>query len=54
MIRFLSNEPHFSDTDPAAQLLALRDIAASLSDPSWSWLSDAVTSYLDLVEAALR
>jgi hypothetical protein len=44
MIRFLSNEPHFSDTDPAAQLLALRDIAASLSDPSWSWLSDAVTS----------
>jgi hypothetical protein len=25
-----------------------------LSYPSWTWLSDAVASYLDLVEASLR
>jgi predicted nucleotidyltransferase len=54
MIRFIGHMPDFSDTDPAAQLLALRGIAANLSDPSWTSLSDAVTSYLDLVEAVLR
>ncbi len=43
--------PHAND--PAAQLFALRTIAADLSDPSWAWLTDAVTSYLDLVEATL-
>ena len=51
MIRFLGMMPDFSARDPAAQLLALRSIAAGLSDPSWTWLSDAITSYLDLVEA---
>jgi hypothetical protein len=51
MIRFLGKMPDFSSGDPPAQLLALRGIAGDLSDPSWSWLSDAVTSYLDLVEA---
>jgi hypothetical protein len=53
MIRFLGKMPDFSSADPAAQLLALRRIAEDLSDPSWTWLSDAVTSYLDLVEASL-
>ena len=53
MIRFLGQAPDFSDGDPAAQLLALRSIAAGLADPSWTWLSDAVTAYLDLVEASL-
>jgi hypothetical protein len=53
MIRFLGTMPAFSSSDPAAQLLALRGIAGDLCDPSWTWLSDAVTSYLDLVEASL-
>jgi predicted nucleotidyltransferase len=53
MIRFLGQRPGFNARDPSAQLLALRDIAAGLSDPSWRRLSDAVTSYLDLVEAAI-
>ncbi len=53
MIRVLGKMPNFSSCDPAAQLLALRRIAADLSDPSWSWLGDAATSYLDLVEATL-
>lgn len=51
MIRFLGQAPDFSDDDPSAQLLALRGIAAGLADPSWTWLSDAVTAYLELVEA---
>ncbi|HTZ22489.1 MAG TPA: nucleotidyltransferase domain-containing protein [Streptosporangiaceae bacterium] len=53
MIRFLGKMPDVSSCDPAAQLLALRAVAGDLSDPSRSWLSDAVTSYLDLVEATL-
>ena len=53
MIRFLGKMPDFSACDPSAQLLALRSIARNLSDPSWTWLSEAVTSYLDLVEASL-
>jgi len=53
MIRFLAAMPDFSPGDPAAQLLALRRIAGDLSDPAWTWLSDAVTAYLDLVEATL-
>jgi Nucleotidyltransferase domain len=53
MIRFLGKMPDFTAGDPAAQLLALRSIEADLSDPSWAWLSDAVTAHLDLVEAAL-
>jgi hypothetical protein len=53
MIRFLGKMPDFSADDPAAQLFALRGIAGDLSDPSWAWLSDAVTSYLDLVDASL-
>ncbi len=52
MIRFIGM-PHFSDTDPSAQLRALRNIAGNLSDPSWTSLSNAVASYLDLVEAAV-
>lgn len=54
MIRFLGKMPDFSACDPSAQLHALRRIAGDLSDPSWIWLSDAVTSYLDLVEASLQ
>lgn len=54
MIRFLGKTPDFSARDPAAQLLTLRRIAADLSDPSWTWLSSAVTSYLDLVEETFR
>jgi len=53
MIRFLGKTPDFSACDPSAQLLALRSIAADLSDPSRTWLGDSVTSYLDLVEANL-
>ena len=53
MIRFLGKMPDFNHADPSAQLLALRSTARDLSDPSWTWLSDAVTSYLDLVEASL-
>jgi hypothetical protein len=53
MIRFLGKMPDFNDADPSAQLLALRRTAGDLSDPSWTWLGDAVTSYLDLVEASL-
>jgi Nucleotidyltransferase domain len=53
MIRFLGTMPDLSACDPSAQLQALRSIAGDLSDPSWTWLSGAVTSYLDLVEASL-
>jgi hypothetical protein len=53
MIRFLGQMPDFSAGDPPTQLLTLRGIAQGLSDPSWAWLTDAVTSYLDLVEASL-
>jgi Nucleotidyltransferase domain len=53
MIRFLGETPDFSACDPSAQLHALRTIAGGLSDPSWTWLSGAVASYLDLVEASL-
>jgi hypothetical protein len=53
MIRFLGEDRDFSADDPVAQLLALRSIARDLSDPSWARLSDAVTSYLDVVEATL-
>jgi hypothetical protein len=53
MIRFLGRNPDYDVRDPAAQLLALRGIAGGLSDPAWAWLSDAVASYLDLVEATL-
>jgi hypothetical protein len=54
MIRFLGQVPDFTDEDPAAQLRALRGIARDLSDPSWAWLSHAVTAYLDLVGATLK
>jgi hypothetical protein len=53
MIRFLGQRRDFNDSDPAAQTLALRGIAKDLSSPSLSRLGDAVTSYLDLVEATL-
>jgi SAM-dependent methyltransferase len=53
MIRFLGKIPDFSVQDPAAQLFALRSITGDLAGPSLAWLSDAVTSYLDLVEATL-
>jgi Nucleotidyltransferase domain len=55
MIRFLGKgrTPDFSAKDPAAQLRDLRSIARDLSDPSWAWLNDAVTSYLDLVETTV-
>jgi hypothetical protein len=50
---FLGKMPDFSAGDPAAQLLTLRSIEGDMSDPSWAWLSDAVTAYLDLVETTL-
>ena len=53
MIRFLGHRHDFSDRDPAAQILALRGIAKDLSSPAWPHLGDAVTSYLDLVEATI-
>jgi Nucleotidyltransferase domain len=53
MIRFLGQRRDFNDRDPAAQILALRGIAKDLSSPSWGRLGDAVTSYLDLVEATV-
>jgi hypothetical protein len=52
MIRFLGPAHDVDLPDPAAQLLALRAIAASLSGPSWARLSDAAGAYLNLVEAA--
>jgi hypothetical protein len=54
MIRFLGRQPDFNDRDPAAQIRALRGIAEDLTSPSWSQLGDAVTRYLDLVEAAVQ
>jgi hypothetical protein len=54
MIRFLGRRRDFNDPNPAAQIRALRDIAEDLSSPSWGQLGDAVTSYLDLVEAAVQ
>jgi len=54
MIRFLGRRRDFSDQDPAAQIQALRGIAADLSSPSWGQLGDAVASYLDLVEATIQ
>ncbi len=54
MIAFLGQVPDFTDKDPAAQLQALRGIARDLSDPSWAWLSHAVTAYLDVVGATLK
>jgi hypothetical protein len=53
MIRFLGLRD-FNDPDPAAQIRALRGIAADLSSPSWAQLGTAVASYLDLVEASVR
>jgi len=54
MIRFLGRRHDFNDQDQAAQILALRAIAKDLSSPSCRHLGDAVTSYLDLVEATAR
>ena len=53
MIRFLGQRRDFNDRDPAAQILALRGIAAGLSSPSGGQLGDAVASYLDLVETTM-
>ncbi len=53
MIRFLVDRPDFAVDDPAGQLQALREVTAGLSDPSWSWLVDAVGAHLDLVEVTL-
>jgi hypothetical protein len=53
MIRSLGQRRDFNDRDPAAQILALRGIAAGLSSPSWGQLGDAVASYLDLVETTM-
>lgn len=54
MIRFLGQRRDFNDRDPAAQILALRGIAKDLSSPSSGQLGDAVTSYLNLVEAIVQ
>lgn len=53
MIRFLGRRD-FNDPDPAAQVRALRGIAADLSAPSRGRLGDAVARYLDLVEATVQ
>jgi hypothetical protein len=54
MIRFLGQRHDVDDPDPAAQILALRGIAKDFSSPSWGQLGDAVTCYLDLVEATVN
>ena len=54
MIRFLGQRRDFNDRVPAAQIRALRGIAKDLSSSSWGQLRDAVTSYLDLVEATVQ
>jgi nucleotidyltransferase-like protein len=53
MIRFLGRRD-FTRQDPAAQVLALRGIAKDLSSPLPTQFDDAVGSYLDLVEAAVK
>jgi hypothetical protein len=52
MIRLLGQRD-FNDRDPAAQIRALRGIAACLSSPARGRLGDAVACYLDLVEATV-
>jgi len=47
MIRFLGHMPAFDDSDPAAQLLTLRGIAANLPDPSQAWLNDAGSGLIE-------
>jgi hypothetical protein len=54
MIRFLGQRRDFNDPDPATQIRALRSIAEGLSSPARGQLSDAVGSFLDLVEATLQ
>jgi len=54
MIRFLGQRRDFNDRDPAAQIRALRGIADDLSSPSGGQLGDAVSCYLDLVEATIQ
>jgi hypothetical protein len=54
MIRFLGQRRDFNDQHPAAQIRALRGIAADLSSPCWGLLGDAVACYLDLVETTLK
>lgn len=51
MIRFLGHRPDISD--PAGQIRALRDTTQELSSPSWPRLTNAVSSYLDVVEASI-
>jgi Nucleotidyltransferase domain len=51
MIRFLGRQADFDDARPAAQLRTLRAIAGELSDAAMTWQNNAVTAYLDLVEA---
>jgi len=53
MIRFLGRRD-FTSQDPAAQVVALRGIAKDLSSPPLAQFGDAVESYLDLVEAAVK
>ena len=43
MIRFLGRRD-FNDPDPAAQIRALRGMAADLASPSWGQLGDAVAA----------
>lgn len=54
MIRFLGHLPDFDDPGPTAQLRTLRGISADLADPTMTRQNDAVTAYLELVEANLH
>ncbi|HEY2791594.1 MAG TPA: hypothetical protein VGJ28_04520 [Micromonosporaceae bacterium] len=50
MTRVIGPDPDYADLDLDRQLKRLREIAADLADPEWSWLSTAVSGYLDLIE----
>jgi hypothetical protein len=53
MIQFLGGTSKAGD-DPATQLRSLRIVAARLSAPDGGWLTDAVGSYLDLVQSTME
>lgn len=53
MIAMLGGDPRYQDPSQERQLAALRDITATLADPAWPWLAQAVSEFLDLVQTTL-
>lgn len=53
MIAMLGGDPRYQDPSQERQLAALRAIAATLSDPAWPWLAQAVAEFLDLAQTTL-